>query len=359
MAGDSTQTARTSATRDEDHLERDPIGGNGRSHARVGAQWHGYTLQIGDPRAVVVRVSVDPFQSVMAGLWRVARHGNGIPNGLGAMAPIRPRARFALDALGGDGPGLMPDACLQIQGPPDPSVVAKIRQLRELPESTLLDELSEVFPAQPPPNWQPVIDRPRPWLDALADAAVDMWAALQPHWSMAAPLLDREVSRIGIATVRGALPALLNTLHPSLRYSNGTLRFCWPHDQSFELAGRALVLVPMLTERKSIVISFDQPDAVHIAYPVRSFARTRNRLADLSQLSLVIGPVRAAGLHLLRSPMTVGELALALNCAPNTVSYHCNQLEAAGLVRRERDGRLVRLNRTAQGDELVAVFAGT
>ena len=46
-----------------------------------------------------------------------------------------------------------------------------------------------------------------------------------------------------------------------------------------------------------------------------------------------------------------------LQCAPNTVTYHCTQLESAGLIVRERRGPSVWINRTDRGQELLEVFA--
>jgi DNA-binding transcriptional ArsR family regulator len=74
-------------------------------------------------------------------------------------------------------------------------------------------------------------------------------------------------------------------------------------------------------------------------------------------LALVLGPLRARTLRATGRPITAGRLATRLQCAPNTVTYHCTQLESAGLIVRERRGPSVWIIRTGRGQELLEVFA--
>jgi DNA-binding MarR family transcriptional regulator len=74
-------------------------------------------------------------------------------------------------------------------------------------------------------------------------------------------------------------------------------------------------------------------------------------------LALVLGPLRARTLRATGRPITAGRLATRLQCAPNTVTYHCTQLESAGLIIRERRGPSVWIIRTGRGQELLEVFA--
>jgi DNA-binding MarR family transcriptional regulator len=71
----------------------------------------------------------------------------------------------------------------------------------------------------------------------------------------------------------------------------------------------------------------------------------------------VLGAARARILlNLDRS--SAGALARRTGCSPATVTYHCNVLEAAGLLRRERRGKQVLVSRTPRGRELVALLSG-
>ncbi len=89
-------------------------------------------------------------------------------------------------------------------------------------------------------------------------------------------------------------------------------------------------------------------------------ARSRSDPAQSEDpLALVLGPLRARTLRATGRPITAGRLASRLQCAPNTVTYHCTQLESAGLIVRERRGPSVWIIRTGRGQELIEVFANT
>jgi len=88
-----------------------------------------------------------------------------------------------------------------------------------------------------PRQWQAAAEQPRRWLASPADASLDAWAAMQPRWRAAAPSLDREVTRVGTAAVRGGMEALLNSLHPRISYADGVLTVSFPHDWRVDLGG--------------------------------------------------------------------------------------------------------------------------
>ena len=55
-------------------------------------------------------------------------------------------------------------------------------------------------------------------------------------------------------------------------------------------------------------------------------------------------------------PATAGELAELLHAVPSVASHHLRALEAAGLITRTREGRRVRVRRSARGTELVVLY---
>lgn len=95
-------------------------------------------------------------------------------------------------------------------------------------------------------------------------------------------------------------------------------------------------------------------DSPSVDRPTRIAAGT-SRPED--PLALVLGPLRAQTLRAARHPITAGRLATRLQCAPNTVTYHCAQLESAGLIVRERRGPWVWITRTRRGEQLIEAFA--
>ena len=92
--------------------------------------------------------------------------------------------------------------------------------------------------------------------------------------------------------------------------------------------------------------------------PRPSIQRASAQAAPDSALATILGPVRAAILQALRQPLTVGDLAAAVHCAPTTATYHLHQLAAASLIARKRSGPSVRVSRTVRGDELVELLSG-
>jgi DNA-binding transcriptional ArsR family regulator len=124
-----------------------------------------------------------------------------------------------------------------------------------------------------------------------------------------------------------------------------------------------LVLVPTVTGGAGRLVGFDLPDVVYLAYPVpgqaglgeRSVATPANAGAD--PLGQVLGHARARLLRATTGPVSMGRLAAGLECSPRMITYHCGQLEAAGLVVRERRGQSVWVSRTARGHDLVDLLS--
>jgi DNA-binding transcriptional ArsR family regulator len=106
-----------------------------------------------------------------------------------------------------------------------------------------------------------------------------------------------------------------------------------------------------------MLTSYELPGIVYLAYPIRRPRPSRAAPVPGDSLTLVLGPARAAALRALRRPLTVSQLAVAIGCAPNTATYHIQQLATAGLATRERDGTSVRISRTLRGTELVELLS--
>ncbi len=328
--------------------------------ALAAAPGSGYQLRVGAPGMLPVSVVMAPQQSVVSLLCQAASgQPRGAPPGLLAAIRrgLRPQARFAAQPFTVRGPVAIPESCMPIPPLADTSVAEQARRLRDMDAGVLLEELQmpedcNFFP----PGWQVAAHQPRRWLNSMADASLDIWAVIEPRWRAAGPLFDREVRRVGTATVRGGVGALLNSLHPRLSYTNGTLTMAFPHDRCVPLGRRRLALLPMIAGRDTLFVNFEPDDVCYIGYPVRPPGPGPAAAAN-GTLALVLGPVRAAALRALRQPLTVGELAAAVQCAPTTATYHVHQLAAAGLVTRQQRGSSVLVSRTGRGDELVDLLA--
>ena len=323
-------------------------------------QWS-YQVRVGSPGELPVSVVMAP-QLTVVGLLHQAVTGQsaGAPPGLLATIrkALRPQARFAAQPFAVHGSKLIPESCSPISPLTDVSVAEQAVRLREMPASALTDELQQTASdGHPyPPEWRVAGEQPRRWLNSMADASLDTWAVVQPRWQAAGSLLDREVRRVGTAMVRGGMGALLNNLHPRLRYADGALIMEFPCDQCLILGPRRLALLPMIAGHDALFVSFDRPDVCYIGYPIRQPGPGTRVVAD-GALALILGPLRATILQALRQTLTVGQVAAAVQCAPTTATYHLEHLAAAGMIIREQRGTSVRVSRTIRGDELVALLS--
>lgn len=324
----------------------------------------GYRLLVGDPETLSLTVVRSPQQSVIEMLLAAssARRVDGVAWQESDVARVlRPSSRFAVDPMvAALRHGFVPCAAVPIPPFADVSVREQVGRLRESCDE-LGEELSANYGNCLPGYWQPALNEPRAWFRSLAHACLDTWSVLGGVWREASPSLDREARRVGTAAVRGGLDVLLNSLHPRLRYHDGvlTMRTRGGHDSAHHIGGRRLALVPMVGCRTELLASFDRDDIAYIGYPLPGAAALGQPPARSASdaLALLLGPVRAAALRALNLSMTVGELARSVQCALNTASYHCDQLERAGLIVRERRGQAVQVSRTLRGDELIDLMS--
>jgi DNA-binding transcriptional ArsR family regulator len=317
--------------------------------------------RVGLPGALPVSVVLAPQHSVIGLMLQVATgQPRGAPAGLLAAVrdTLRPRARLAAQSF--TAWGWIPGACMPIPPLADASVADQAARMRDLPAAALTAELHAAIGAHPcPPHWRAAADQPRRWLNAMADASLDTWTVAGPRWQAAGPLLDREIRRAGTAAVRGAMAALLNSLHPRVSYHNGTFAFSYPCHGYITLCPvgqRRLALVPMIAGRDMVLFSFEHPDVCYIGYPLPQ-PRLGARATGGSALATVLGPVRAAILQALRQPLTVSDLAAAVYCAPTTATYHLHWLAAAGLITRQKSGPAVWVSRTTRANDLADLLS--
>jgi DNA-binding transcriptional ArsR family regulator len=334
--------------------------------AAIPAPRPGYELRADPADALDVSVVLAPHQSVLMLLLQAASGQSwGAPTGLvpAVRDALRPQARFAAQSFTERGWTSIPEACTPISPLADTSVADQVARLRDMPAAELTGELEAAdCDHYLLPHWRAAADQPRRWLNSMADASLDIWSVAEPRWRAAGPLLDREIRRVGTASVRGGMAALLNSLHPGLTYRDGMFTYAPPCNPRFALGPmgpvgpRRLALLPMIAGRDAMLFSFERSDVCYIGYPV-SRPRPGARAAADSALATILGPVRAAILQALRQPRTVSGLAAAVHCAPTTATYHLHQLAAADLIVREKSGPTVWLSRSARGDELVDLLS--
>ncbi|MFC7106208.1 ArsR/SmtB family transcription factor [Nonomuraea rubra] len=271
--------------------------------------------------------------------------------------PARPRGRTAAVGSRHVHRTGQPRAELPVSG--DFSIQAQIGALHDLPGEALVEDLERTFgPGPLPAHWRAAAERPTRWLRGYAGALADVWSTTEPLWKRARPLLDREVERVGVTTVRGGPELLLGAISDRIVYGERGLLLPGPEAGTHELGDRRIVLVPMLAGRDALVLGLDDPGAVWIAYPVPGAeSMWRKPVAPaLDELSALVGPVRADLLCALDQPMTMSMLATDMKIAPSGLTYHCDRLRAGRLITRERRGREVWIARTHRAEELLELF---
>jgi DNA-binding transcriptional ArsR family regulator len=326
---------------------------------------HRYRLRLGDVGAVDLELVKAPHLSLVLLLTTRSSSSSIGRTAHAARAAVRRSGRSALPPVLSCAQRAFPDiAATPIPPAVDVSVGEQVQRLRDLPDDTMVEDLTRTFGPQLPAVWRPPADVPRRWLNAYASATADAWSTVSPRWRRAQPLLDLEARRVGAAVVRGCTDVLLNTLHPRIRYENGEIWVPATRELSVGLDGRRLVLVPTIAGGAGRLVGFDLPDVVYLAYPVpgqaclgeRPVAAPTNSGAD--PLAQVLGRTRAHALRALTGPISMGRLAAGLECSQRMITYHCGQLEAAGLILRERRGQSVWVSRTARGHDLVDLLSG-
>jgi DNA-binding transcriptional ArsR family regulator len=312
-----------------------------------------------------VSVAVSPQVSVLSLLVdAVAARRRGLPERWRRRIreSVGAEGRQACRPLGAPGHSVAPDTIVPLPPAADASVDSQIAWLLDMRPDALLDDMEQAYgPERVPEHWRWAAERPRRWLNGYASAVSDVWSAVRPLWERAQPLLDREVERVGTAVVRGALDALLGTLSERIRYADGSLLMSDQEPARYDLGRRRLVLVPMLSGPDATILNLDLPGYVWIAYPLPRAdalwlgADPARRGAD--ELASMLGPARAGLLSSLARPATMGQLATLAGTVPSAITYHCDRLEAAGLICRERRGREVWILRTRRGHEIIDLFS--
>lgn len=196
----------------------------------------------------------------------------------------------------------------------------------------------------------PVVDRPTRFLAGFVRVTAHAWDFVELVWRHRRRRLSREVERIGTAAVTGTLGAGLALLGPRIRLLGDSLFLPDPRGETIDLAGRRLVLVPLISGGSASLLNVDQDDHVWIGYPLldRGPAEPAEPPADL-----VLGQARAEILRAADGYLTMTEVATLIGCTGGSATYHCKQLESAGLISRHRYKGTVRVRRTARGDELL------
>ena len=210
--------------------------------------------------------------------------------------------------------------------------------------------------APPPPVLQPLLDRPRATIQALADVLQAYWdRALAPDWPRVRGFLQADVQHRARRLAEGGPAALFEDLHPGVHWEAGRLTAEVPHDEDYVLAGQGLLLVPTAFQWHRPSAITEPPWHPTLMYPARGVATLwdEGTTGAGDGLAALLGRTRAAVLEACDAPRSTTEIAGRVRATPGGVSQHLSVLRGAGLVASDREGRLVLYARTALGDALV------
>jgi DNA-binding transcriptional ArsR family regulator len=257
-------------------------------------------------------------------------------------------------------PQYVPDFAAPIPTDPLPSLAAEIETVRSTDPALVRADIVEYWADDPPPPWDAFVTRPKEMVDRLADALHAYWdATLADDWPRLRAVLEGEMLGRARALALSGPAAVLEELHPSVRWRPPVIELFKDKDFEMHLDGRPLVLIPLVFARGVLMGVSEGQRAVAIGYQARGTSALWAPAAvdDDGRLDLLFGHGRATVLRALERPATTTELARRLSYAPSTVSAHLDVLARAGLVDRHRVRRSVFYGLNETGASLVALLA--
>jgi DNA-binding transcriptional ArsR family regulator len=114
--------------------------------------------------------------------------------------------------------------------------------------------------------------------------------------------------------------------------------------------------MPLVAGERSSIVARTGDVIESIAYPVRSVLGLEPVEPPAAPLEALLGTPRAQILRAMEGPTGIGAVAESLRAVPSVATHHVDNLEAAGLVTRQRRGRNVLVSRTARGEALLEVY---
>lgn len=251
----------------------------------------------------------------------------------------------------------VPDFMAPIPDEPTASIDDELERVRATEFDVVRLDIADAYGDEPPPPWDAFLTRPREMLDRLADGLYAYWeAAMADDWPRLRSMLEGDVLSRARALAMSGPEAVLEELHPRVRWRNPVIELDKPFD--LHLEGRTLVLIPLVFAGGVLFANHKIGGAIGLGYQARGTAELSAPPPepDDPRLDLLLGAGRATVMRALVQPATTTELAQRLSYAPSTVSAHLDVLARAGLVDRHRVRRSVFYGLNETGRSLVALL---
>ncbi|MFI7603555.1 ArsR family transcriptional regulator [Micromonospora sp. NPDC049366] len=245
---------------------------------------------------------------------------------------------------------------------PNVEISEQLEQIAATPPAVVVQDLLATTPRRPlSPFGLALLNDPRGLLPQLVDA-VRVWydEAIAPDWPRMRALLDADVAYRAAQLAEGGAGRFFEQLHPSLRWLGDRVVSDDPFERDFDLRGRGLALNPTVFTGHRVLWNLLEDSLPAGAYPVRAVGTLweASPTPPGDSLARVVGPGRAALLHLLETATTTTDLARLTAMSAGGVSQHLAALHAAGLVSRSRQGRHVLYRNTDAARVLLQASRG-
>jgi DNA-binding transcriptional ArsR family regulator len=246
---------------------------------------------------------------------------------------------------------------------PDATFEEQLEQIRATPPDVVVRDLLATTRRRPlGPFGRALRDDPRALLPELV-TALRVWydEAIAPDWPRMQALLEADIAHRAGLLADGGAGRIFAHLHPTLRWAGDRVISDDPWHLDFALGGRGLALNPGIFNDRRVLWNLLEDSPPGGTYPVRAVATLWEPCPPSAgdPLARVVGPSRAALLHLLDTPATTTDLARRTGLSGANVSQHLSALHAAGLVSRVRHGRHVHYRGTEAATVLLQASRGT
>lgn len=301
-------------------------------------------LELDDERAVV-RVVTSPMLNVVTTVMAISRGLDGVKNPLwmSFLEERIGRLDRSLIELYRSAPQL-PDFLARLPRPPSRSLGEELAAVRTTPHGVVRYDIESYLGDDIPGPYQQFLDRPDEAIARYCEQIRRAWEVLfAPHVKLVESLLQREVLFLGRDIALHGVAAILPRLHQRIVHRPGVLEIEIWQDRDETLAGRMLVLTPLIVGEGWLIFNADQADAVTLGYqaPGTMLFWERQELPVDERLVAAFGSARARVLAALTVPMTQTDLTHVLYLTNGSVAPQLAALVKAGLVIRTRIGRRV------------------
>jgi hypothetical protein len=211
--------------------------------------------------------------------------------------------------------------------------------IRRVPRDVVRRDLARTYPASvPPPEWavrlydggrlEPVVDS----LQRYHDTAV------RPVWDAVQAGVEQARYRLTALLLNAGVEGMLSGLHTSIRWRAPILEADYLTDQTLDLGGRGLLVVPSYFCFGAPVTFIDGDLPPTLVLPIQP---DDEPAGDLDAVVRLLGPTRANILACLESGASTSGLATRLGVSPGSISQHAKVLRSSGLITTTRFGHSV------------------